>query len=66
MNEMYSWIALILLLVGGINLGIYGIINVDIITSVLGHILGRLVDIVIGVAAGYKIYLLYMGKMKKT
>ncbi|GEM_PF-999781 len=61
----YGWIALILVLVGGINLGLLGLFNVNIISGILGVMLGRLIFIIIGVAAGYLCYLLYLEKMKK-
>lgn len=65
MNEMYAFIAQILLLVGGVVLGIEGLIGANLLTAILGGMLGRLVMIVIGGAAGYKLYLLYLEKMKK-
>ncbi|OGT45724.1 MAG: hypothetical protein A3E83_04630 [Gammaproteobacteria bacterium RIFCSPHIGHO2_12_FULL_41_20] len=55
--DKWGWIAFIALLVGGIDLGIYGLIHIDIIGTILGGLLSRLVYIVIGVAAGYILYL---------
>jgi len=68
MKEMnlYSWIALILVLIGGINWGLVGLFNVNVISGIFGEILGRLIFIVVGVAACYLIYLLYMERAKKT
>lgn len=54
-------VANICLLVGGIDLGIYGLIGVDFITTILGVLLGRLIFIIIGVAAGFVIYDMIMG-----
>jgi len=51
-----GWVAIILLLVGGINLGLMGLINVDIIGAILGNLLSRLIFILIGAAAVYYIY----------
>ena len=62
---IYGWIALILVIIGGINLGIYGLIKVDIISGIFGNLLGRLIFIVIGIAAGYICYLLYTERSKK-
>ncbi|RDI43780.1 DUF378 domain-containing protein [Aquicella lusitana] len=64
--NLYGWIALIIVLVGGINLGLMGLLNTDIIMSIFGALLGRLIFIVVGVAAGYLCYLIYLEKMKKT
>lgn len=63
--NIYGWVALILVLVGGINLGLMGLFNVNLILALLGTLLGRLVFIIMGVAAGYLFYLLYLEKMKK-
>lgn len=60
--NLYGWIALIIVLVGGINLGLMGLLNTDIIMSIFGALLGRLIFIVVGVAAGYLCYLIYLEK----
>lgn len=67
MKEMnlYTWIAFIALLVGGINLGLMGLFGFGLITAILGNVLGRLVYIAIGVGAGYLCYQLYLEKFKK-
>lgn len=64
--NLYGWIALILVLVGGINWGLVGLFNLDIISAILGTMLARLIFIVVGVAAGYLLYLVYLVKFKKT
>lgn len=66
MKDTYSFIALILLLIGGVDLGILGLINVDIITTIFHNFLGRIFFILIGVAAGYKIYEIYLQKFKSV
>ncbi len=58
--DLYSYICFLLLLVGGIDLGIAGIIGIDLIHAILGNILSRLVFLGIGGAAGYLIYLIVM------
>lgn len=60
--DIYSYAAFILLLVGGIDLGIYGIIGVNLLHLILGGFLSRLLFLVIGIGAGYIIYLLVMEK----
>jgi uncharacterized membrane protein YuzA (DUF378 family) len=62
--NLYSYICFILLLVGGIDLGLYGIFGINIIHTILGGFLGRLVCLAIGIAAGYLIYLLVLEKKK--
>ena len=62
--DLYSYICFILLLVGGIDLGLYGILGVNLFSAILGGFLARLVCLAIGIAAGYLIYLLVMEKKK--
>jgi uncharacterized protein len=63
--NLYGWIAFILVLVGGINWGIYGIFGGDLVTGIFGNLLGRLIFIIVGAAAGYMCYLVYLDKFKK-
>lgn len=63
---LYGWIALVIVIIGGINWGLVGLFNVNIVTSILGNMLGRLVFIIVGVAAGYLCYLIYLEKSKKV
>ena len=63
---MYGWIALILVIIGGINWGLVGLFNTNIISAIFGNLLGRIIFIIVGVAAGYLCYLLYLEKSKKT
>jgi len=63
--DMFSYGAFILLLVGGVTLGIEGIIGVNLISAILG-MLGRIVFLAIGAAAGYIIYLLVLEKKKNS
>jgi uncharacterized protein len=61
--DMWGWVAFILVLVGGINWGLVGLIDVNIISAILGAgFLGRLVYILVGVGAGYLIYLAFIKK----
>lgn len=59
---LFRMISLILLIVGGINAGIYGLIGADLLSSIMGGFLSRLLHIAIGAAAGLFIYLLYTKK----
>ncbi len=57
MNNL-DWVALILVIVGGINWGLVGLINLDLVETILGSIpaLQRLVYILVGLAALYMVY----------
>jgi hypothetical protein len=63
--NLYGWIVLGAVLVGGICWGLVGLFNVFIITSIFGTLLGRLIYIAVGVGAGYLCYLIYLDKFKK-
>lgn len=62
---LLALIALIIVIIGGINWGLVGLFNVNIVLSIFGVMLSRLIFIVVGVAAGYLAYLLYLAKMTK-
>lgn len=64
--DLYTWIALILVIVGGINWGLMGLFNVNLVSAILGELLGRLIFIVVGGGAGYLCYLIYLQKFKKA
>jgi uncharacterized membrane protein YuzA (DUF378 family) len=53
-----DWIALILVIVGGLNWGLVGLLNVDLVELIFGSIpiLQSIVYIVVGLAAIYLIY----------
>jgi uncharacterized membrane protein YuzA (DUF378 family) len=63
---LYSYAAFVALLVGGIDLGLYGILGINLFRVLLGGFLGRLVSLGIGIAAGYLIYLLVIEKKQAT
>lgn len=64
--DLYAWIALGILIVGGVCWGLVGLFNLYLVTGIFGNFLGRLVYIVVGAAAGYICYLIYMEKFKKS
>lgn len=54
-----DWIAMILLIVGGINWGLVGLAQFDLVAAIFGGqdaMLSRLVYILVGLAALYSIY----------
>jgi len=53
-----DWVAFILLVVGGLNLGLIGLLNTDVLASVLGgadSAILKVVYILIGLSALYKL-----------
>jgi uncharacterized membrane protein YuzA (DUF378 family) len=63
--DLYSQIAFYVVLAGGILWGIFGLFNANLLTSLFGG-LGRLLDIIIGVGAGWLCYKIYLEKFKKV
>lgn len=63
--DLYTQIAFILVLVGGILWGFYGLFGVNLLTAIFGP-LARVVDIIVGVAAGWFCYRIYVEKFKRT
>lgn len=55
-----DWIALVLVIVGGLNWGLVGLFRFDLVNFVLGAIpvLQRIVYVLVGLAAVYLIYYL--------
>lgn len=53
-----DWIAIVLVIVGGLNWGLVGLFQFDLVEFLLGSIavLQRLVYVVVGLAALYMIY----------
>jgi len=58
--DLWSLVALIILIVGGINWGFVGLFSTDLVTSIFGSLLARLIFIIVAVAAVYMIYILVM------
>lgn len=56
----FDWVALVLVVVGGINWGMIGAFNIDLVSSLfgVGSALTEVVYAVVGVAALYTIYIL--------
>lgn len=64
--DLYGWVALVLVIVGGLNWGLFGLFGFNLVHAILGDLFGRLVFIVVGVGAGYLCYLIYLLKFKKA
>lgn len=61
-----GWVALALVLIGGINWGLVGLFGGNIVTGIFGDFLGRVIFVAVGAAAGYLCYLVYLAKFKKS
>ncbi len=57
MNAL-DWVAMVLLIVGGLNWGLVGLFNVDLVAALFGtqSALSRVVYVLVGVSALYSIY----------
>ncbi len=55
-----DWIALVLLIVGGVNWALVGLFDYDLVAAILGSMTtgSRIVYILVGLAAVYAIYLM--------
>ncbi|HEY3360816.1 MAG TPA: DUF378 domain-containing protein [Methanosarcina sp.] len=53
-----DWIALILVIVGGLNWGLVGLLNFDLVAAIfgMGGLFARIVYILVGISAVYMIY----------
>ncbi|HLP86378.1 MAG TPA: DUF378 domain-containing protein [Candidatus Paceibacterota bacterium] len=60
MNKLsvLDWIALILVIVGGLNWGLVGIVNFDLVATIFGDMssLSRIVYVLVGLSAVYLIF----------
>lgn len=67
MNKLSAldWLALILLVVGGLNWGLVGILDFDLVATIFGDMstIARIVYAVVGLSAIY--ILLGVGKLRK-
>lgn len=65
MNAL-DWIALILMIVGGLNWGLVGLLNFDLVATIFGNMstISRVVYSLVGLSALYMIYGSY--KMSKS
>lgn len=56
--NMIDWLALILVIVGGLNWGLVGLFNFDLVAAILGSmsVLSRAVYVLVGLAAVYTIF----------
>jgi uncharacterized membrane protein YuzA (DUF378 family) len=57
MNAL-DWVAMVLLIIGGLNWGLVGLFNVDVVAAAFGtqSALARVVYVLVGLSALYSIY----------
>lgn len=57
-KSIIDWIAMILVIVGGLNWGLVGIANFDLVAAIFQSVMviGKIIYILVGVAALYMIY----------
>lgn len=60
-----DWIALILIVIGGLNWGLVGAFSFDLVAAIFGDmsVIARIVYILVGLSALYTIFIL--GKLQK-
>lgn len=64
--SLYNKIAFILVIVGGICWGLAGIFDFYLVTGIFGSLIGRLIYICVGIAAGWLIYQIYLEMYPKS
>jgi len=59
-KNIVDWIALVLLVIGGLNWGLVGLFGFDLVEAILGSIpiLQSIVYVLVGIAGLYTIYFL--------
>lgn len=63
-SHIVEIIAVILLLAGGLNWGLYGLFHLNLVTSIFGEILSRIIFVLVGAAAVYRIIVWARSKAK--
>ena len=53
----FDWLALILVIIGALNWGLVGFFNVNLITTLFGSSLGRVIYSIVGLTGLYTIFL---------
>ena len=61
--KWYDWLAIVLLIVGGLNWGLIGFFNWNLVQAVFGYkMLANIIYALVGLSAVYSIYALYKVK----
>lgn len=56
----FDWLCLLLIIIGGINWGMIGVFNIDLVSTVFGVMttMTQIVYVLVGAAALYTVYIL--------
>lgn len=61
--SVLDWVAFVLVAIGGINWGIIGLANINIVGDIFGAgFIGRLIYILVGLSALYFVYRVFVKK----
>lgn len=61
--KIVNWVTLILLVIGGLNWGLIGLVNTDVIITIFGvGIVSQIIYILVGLSAIYTAVIAAMGK----
>ena len=58
-NKILNWVAWALVIIGGINWGLVGLFNGNIISAIFGIMLSRIIFILVGLSAIYLIVVFF-------
>ena len=63
--KVLDWVSLVLVIIGGLNWALVGLLNFDLVATILGDmsVLSRVVYVVVGLAAVY--VLVSLGKLAR-
>ncbi len=61
-HELLLKIAVIILIVGGLNWGLVGLFKFNLVEAIFGNTLSRIIYIVVGAAATAKLYFMFFAK----
>lgn len=61
MRSTISWISLVLLVIGGLNWGLVGVFDWNLVDAIfgMGSVLAKIIYILVGIAALWGIYYLF-------
>jgi len=56
----FDWVALVLVVIGGVNWGLIGVLNLDLVSTLFGAMtmLSRVIYILVGISALYTLFIL--------
>jgi uncharacterized protein len=64
-SHILDVIAVILLLIGGLNWGLFGLFKLNLFSSIFGEVISRIIFVLVGAAAVYRIVIWAKAKSAK-